>query len=166
MRENCTCSDNRGLAATTWQFYSLIDQENNILESDDSNNTTTESLVKSSDFSVSEDEFEPNNDLASVKAIGLNRNYRVSFHSASDLDYYRAFVGDKASYIITLDVPLESHYEVNIYDSDENLVQTFSSNDGKEFDYQVSVTGIYTFEVKYLSGYLGRYYFQIGIKGH
>ncbi len=118
---------------------------------------------------VTKDIYEPNNTPNKAKAIYVNREYSAKIDSASDLDHYMIFLGEKPKYKLVIDqIPDGAKYKLEIitYPKDSQTVfQINTSGNKEELAFNLKdkdkKTGVYCVKISHLSGKTGKYRLKI-----
>lgn len=114
----------------------IVDPENQLLESDESNNTTIIEVEIVGGPGDNGDRYEPNNsfgDAYNLGSVAKRQEAAISIHSDTDVDYYQFAAVEDGDFEITVEFTHDlGNLDAYIFDAAQNLVASGNSTDDLE----------------------------------
>jgi len=158
-----------GVPAGEYWLQVVIDPDNQLVESDETNNTTNIPVVIGGTAGSGGDRYETNNTFLTASNLGMTSKFAyggLSIHNATDVDYFQfvAPVSDHTSVEIQFSHSL-GNIDLYVYNSQQQLiVSSTSTTDNEEVEWEAVANQ--TYYVKVVSADADPNGYEMYIHGH
>ncbi len=145
-----TCTVPSNLATGRYYVFKWIDAENDVIETDETDNVWYSSINLLTVQINWNSYYEPNDEMDDAYGpLTSGQQHYAYIENSIDEDWYWIYIDeDNTSLTVDLDVPSTKDYDLKVYDADENQVGSSALAEGQDENIQISLsTGTYYIKV-------------------